>query len=45
MPTLVPQIPSEKDHNSGNFASYAGPVTAAAAGECVKWGGKAGVSA
>ncbi|MDP4503345.1 M23 family metallopeptidase [Nonomuraea turcica] len=28
--------------DSGNFAYYAGPVRAAAAGKCVKWGGKAG---
>ncbi|MCK2215560.1 N-acetylmuramoyl-L-alanine amidase [Actinomadura sp. ATCC 31491] len=31
--------------DSGNFAYYAGPVRAAAAGKCVKWGGKAGSSA
>ncbi|MGW4794390.1 N-acetylmuramoyl-L-alanine amidase [Nonomuraea sp. NPDC004297] len=30
--------------DSGNFAYYAGPVRAAAAGTCVKWGGKAGSS-
>ncbi|NJP94983.1 N-acetylmuramoyl-L-alanine amidase [Nonomuraea sp. FMUSA5-5] len=30
--------------DSGNFAYYAGPVRAAAAGECVKWGGKVGSS-
>ncbi|MEU6797592.1 M23 family metallopeptidase [Nonomuraea wenchangensis] len=30
--------------DSGNFAYYAGPVRAAAAGKCVKWGGKAGSS-
>ncbi|WP_240506282.1 M23 family metallopeptidase [Thermoactinospora rubra] len=28
--------------DSGSFAYYAGPVRAAAAGKCVKWGGKAG---
>jgi hypothetical protein len=28
--------------DSGNFAYYAGPVIAAAADKCVKWGGKAG---
>ncbi|TMR97948.1 N-acetylmuramoyl-L-alanine amidase [Nonomuraea basaltis] len=28
--------------DSGNFAYYAGPVRASAAGKCVKWGGKAG---
>ncbi|WP_245775054.1 M23 family metallopeptidase [Nonomuraea wenchangensis] len=31
--------------DSGNFAYYAGPVRAAAADKCVKWGGKAGSSA
>ncbi|WP_020540315.1 M23 family metallopeptidase [Nonomuraea coxensis] len=31
--------------DSGDFAYYAGPVRAAAAGKCVKWGGKAGSSA
>ncbi|MFI7059068.1 N-acetylmuramoyl-L-alanine amidase [Streptosporangium canum] len=31
--------------DSGNFTYYAGPVRAAAAGKCVKWGGKAGSSA
>ncbi|MCF6475689.1 M23 family metallopeptidase [Nonomuraea sp. MG754425] len=30
--------------DSGSFAYYAGPVRAAAAGKCVKWGGKAGSS-
>jgi hypothetical protein len=30
--------------DSGNFGYYAGPVRAAAAGQCVKWGGKAGSS-
>ncbi|MET8992231.1 M23 family metallopeptidase [Nonomuraea wenchangensis] len=30
--------------DSGNFAYYAGPVRAAAADKCVKWGGKAGSS-
>ncbi|TYB64909.1 M23 family metallopeptidase [Nonomuraea sp. PA05] len=30
--------------DSGNFAYYAGPVRAAAAGKCVKWGGKAGTA-
>ncbi|MFJ2033617.1 N-acetylmuramoyl-L-alanine amidase [Streptosporangium sp. NPDC087985] len=30
--------------DSGNFAYYAGPVRAAGAGKCVKWGGKAGSS-
>ncbi|MFI6740956.1 N-acetylmuramoyl-L-alanine amidase, partial [Nonomuraea sp. NPDC050451] len=30
--------------DTGNFAYYAGPVRAAAAAECVKWGGKAGTS-
>ncbi|TYB64941.1 N-acetylmuramoyl-L-alanine amidase [Nonomuraea sp. PA05] len=30
--------------DSGNFAYYAGPIRAAAAGKCVKWGGKAGSS-
>ncbi|MEV0196040.1 N-acetylmuramoyl-L-alanine amidase [Nonomuraea sp. NPDC050691] len=28
--------------DSGNFSYYAGPVIAAAAGKCVRWGGKAG---
>lgn len=28
--------------DSGNFAYYAGPVTASAAGKCVKWGGSVG---
>jgi hypothetical protein len=28
--------------DAGNFAYYAGPVRAAAADKCVKWGGKAG---
>ncbi|GLW05924.1 peptidase M23 [Microtetraspora sp. NBRC 13810] len=28
--------------DSGNFAYYAGPVRAAAANKCVKWGGRAG---
>ncbi|WP_084958168.1 N-acetylmuramoyl-L-alanine amidase [Thermoactinospora rubra] len=31
--------------DSGSFAYYAGPVRAAAAGKCVKWGGKAGSAA
>ncbi|WP_326823367.1 M23 family metallopeptidase [Streptosporangium sp. NBC_01756] len=31
--------------DSGNFSYYAGPVRAAAADKCVKWGGKAGSSA
>ncbi|MFI6888377.1 M23 family metallopeptidase [Streptosporangium canum] len=31
--------------DSGAFTYYAGPVRAAAAGKCVKWGGKAGSSA
>ncbi|WP_326823368.1 N-acetylmuramoyl-L-alanine amidase [Streptosporangium sp. NBC_01756] len=31
--------------DSGNFTYYAGPVRAAAADKCVKWGGKAGSSA
>jgi hypothetical protein len=31
--------------DSGNFAYYAGPVRASAAGKCVKWGGKAGTAA
>ncbi|MFC4121960.1 N-acetylmuramoyl-L-alanine amidase [Nonomuraea zeae] len=30
--------------DSGNFAYFAGPVKAAAADKCVKWGGKAGSS-
>ncbi|GLW05922.1 hypothetical protein Misp01_10520 [Microtetraspora sp. NBRC 13810] len=30
--------------DSGNFGYYAGPVRAAAANKCVKWGGKAGSS-
>ncbi|GAA2212168.1 hypothetical protein GCM10009850_076300 [Nonomuraea monospora] len=30
--------------DSGSFAYYAGPIRAAAAGKCVKWGGKAGSS-
>ncbi|MFD0474299.1 M23 family metallopeptidase [Nonomuraea thailandensis] len=30
--------------DSGSFAYYAGPVRAAAAGKCVKWGGKAGTA-
>ncbi|QFY10459.1 nucleoside transporter [Nonomuraea phyllanthi] len=30
--------------DSGNFAYYAGPVRASAAGKCVRWGGKAGTS-
>ncbi|MBB5782460.1 N-acetylmuramoyl-L-alanine amidase [Nonomuraea jabiensis] len=30
--------------DTGNFAYYAGPVRAAAADKCVKWGGKAGSS-
>ena len=30
--------------DSGNFAYYAGPVRASAAGQCVKWGGKAGTN-
>nr|WP_311132552.1 peptidoglycan recognition family protein [Nonomuraea gerenzanensis] len=30
--------------DSGSFAYYAGPVRAAAAGQCVKWGGKAGTA-
>ncbi|MGW4641008.1 N-acetylmuramoyl-L-alanine amidase [Sphaerisporangium sp. NPDC004334] len=30
--------------DSGDFAYYAGPVRAAAADKCVKWGGKAGSS-
>ncbi|MFI6789851.1 N-acetylmuramoyl-L-alanine amidase [Nonomuraea sp. NPDC050383] len=30
--------------DSGNFSYYAGPVIAAAADKCVKWGGKAGSS-
>ncbi|WP_188195325.1 M23 family metallopeptidase [Nonomuraea sp. SYSU D8015] len=30
--------------DSGNFTYYAGPVRAAAAGKCVKWGGKAGTA-
>ncbi|MDP4503344.1 N-acetylmuramoyl-L-alanine amidase [Nonomuraea turcica] len=30
--------------DSGNFAYYAGPVRAAAADKCVKWGGKAGTA-
>jgi hypothetical protein len=35
---------SARKTNSGDFAYYAGPVTASAAGKCVKWGGKAGSS-
>ncbi|WP_336207436.1 M23 family metallopeptidase [Nonomuraea sp. LPB2021202275-12-8] len=35
---------SARKTDSGNFAYYAGPVTAAAPGKCVKWGGKAGSS-
>jgi hypothetical protein len=35
---------SARKTDSGNFAYYAGPVTAAASGKCVKWGGKAGAS-
>ncbi|GAB2465758.1 M23 family metallopeptidase [Streptosporangium sandarakinum] len=30
--------------DSGSYGYYAGPVRAAAAGQCVKWGGKAGSS-
>ncbi|MGV9305670.1 M23 family metallopeptidase [Nonomuraea sp. NPDC004354] len=30
--------------DSGNFSYYAGPVRAAAAGKCVRWGGKAGTA-
>ncbi|MFG6201788.1 M23 family peptidase, partial [Nonomuraea sp. JJY05] len=30
--------------DTGSFEYYAGPVRAAAAGKCVKWGGKAGSS-
>ncbi|MEV5894399.1 N-acetylmuramoyl-L-alanine amidase [Nonomuraea fuscirosea] len=30
--------------DSGDFAYYAGPVRASAAGQCVKWGGKAGTN-
>ncbi|WP_223167754.1 N-acetylmuramoyl-L-alanine amidase [Nonomuraea sp. SYSU D8015] len=30
--------------DSGNFAYYAGPVRAAAADKCVRWGGKAGTA-
>ncbi|MGV9772732.1 N-acetylmuramoyl-L-alanine amidase [Streptosporangium sp. NPDC003464] len=35
---------SSRITDSGNFAYYAGPVRAAAADKCVKWGGKAGAS-
>ncbi|MFC5813959.1 M23 family metallopeptidase [Nonomuraea harbinensis] len=35
---------SARKTDSGNFSYYAGPVTAQAAGKCVKWGGKAGSS-
>ncbi|MGW0191897.1 M23 family metallopeptidase [Nonomuraea sp. NPDC003201] len=35
---------STRKTDSGNFAYYAGPVVASAAGKCVKWGGKAGAS-
>jgi len=31
--------------DSGDFAYYAGPIAASAAGTCVKWGGKVGTSA
>jgi sialidase-1 len=30
--------------DSGNYSYYAGPVSAAAGGKCVKWGGTAGAS-
>jgi murein DD-endopeptidase MepM/ murein hydrolase activator NlpD len=35
---------STRKTDSGSFGYYAGPVTAAASGKCVKWGGKAGAS-
>ncbi|MFJ2033618.1 M23 family metallopeptidase [Streptosporangium sp. NPDC087985] len=35
---------SSRITDSGNFAYYAGPVRAAGANKCVKWGGKAGSS-
>lgn len=35
---------SSRVTDSGNFAYYAGPVSAAAAGKCIKWGGAAGSS-
>ncbi|MFG1704911.1 hypothetical protein ACFLIM_17125 [Nonomuraea sp. M3C6] len=35
---------SARKTDSGNYGYYAGPVVAAAAGKCVKWGGKAGAS-
>ncbi|MEU6711131.1 M23 family metallopeptidase [Nonomuraea sp. NPDC046802] len=36
---------SARKTDSGNFGYYAGPVVAAAANKCVRWGGKAGASA
>ncbi|MEU8321502.1 M23 family metallopeptidase [Nonomuraea sp. NPDC048881] len=36
---------STRKTDSGNYGYYAGPVYAAAANTCVKWGGKAGASA
>jgi hypothetical protein len=35
---------SSRVTDSGNFTYYAGPVRAAAADKCVRWGGKAGTS-